>query len=176
MQKHYDEYPASIEFPLAELSAQGLAGPSGNFWPSSISYMLALALSENPAEVGLWGVDLVGGDEHSLQREGCGFLIGLALGRGVKVTIPEAASLLKSSYRYGYDPGEWSPDQYETFLVSQTNSYGQKKREVEATLHTYDGAEQAFRNALTFYQHARRGGVVNGGGLPGVPPLKEAAK
>lgn len=168
MQKHVPEYPASIAFPLAELGAQGYGGEDGQFWPSSISYMLALAISEQPAEIALYGIDLVGGDEHSLQREGCGFLIGLARGRGIKVTIPPAASLLKSSYRYGYDPGQWSPDEFDTFLAGQAAMYDGKKRESEAALHVYDGATQAYTNARTMYAHARRGGR-----LAGVPPKEQ---
>jgi hypothetical protein len=174
MQDHYPDYPASQKFPLEELAKLGFAGPDGNFWPSSISYMLALALSEGPEEVALYGIDLLGGDEHSLQREGCGYLIGLAIGRGIKVTIPPAASLLKSNYRYGYDSGEWSPDPFDTFCMQQYSTYEQKKRACEAELHTYDGASQAYQNARTMYQHHLRGGKL-AGALP-LEQMKDKAK
>jgi hypothetical protein len=168
MQKHYEAYPASIEFPRSELAKRVQSGRE--FWPSSISYMLALAIDEltDPAtgraragaEIGLYGIDLLGDDEYSFQREGCGFLVGVAEGRGIKVTIPPAASLLKHAYMYGYEVGEHSPDQYEVYLASQAQMYGQKRMEALAQAQTFDGAMQGFQTALTMYRHQKRGGAL----------------
>jgi hypothetical protein len=168
MQKHLAEYPASVEFPRAELAKKVQGGRE--FWPSSISYMLALAIDEltDPAtgraragaEIGLYGIDLLGDDEYSFQREGCGFLVGVAEGRGIKVTIPPAASLLKHAYMYGYEVGEHSPDQYEVYLASQAQMYGQKRMEALAQAQTFDGAMQGFQTALTMYRHQKRGGAL----------------
>lgn len=169
MQAHFDEYPASISYPKAEMEARVVGR---KFWPSSISYMLALAIDTltdytvSPpravpgAEIGVWGIDLLGDDEYSFQREGCGHLIGVAEGRGIKVTVPEKASLLKTNYDYGYDSGEFSPDAFDTFLMHQAGTYERKQQEAMATVHTYDGAKQAFLTARTMFKHYARGGAV----------------
>ncbi len=180
MQAHYDEYPASVALPRTELANKVQAGRE--FWPSSISFMLALAIDELSdatgraipgAEIGVFGIDLIGDDEYSFQREGCGYLIGVAEGRGIKVTVPTKSSLLKAQYIYGYDAGEFSPDAFDTFLLSQASEYERKQQEALATVHTYDGAKQAFHTARTMYRHSARGGVV-GGVLPKPPEEKTA--
>jgi len=166
MQAHVPEYPASIAYPKAELEER--VNPR-KFWPSSISFMLALAIDELSdsdkraipgAEIFIAGIDLLGDDEYTFQREGCGHLIGLAEGRGIKVTIPEKASLLKANYEYGYQSGEFSPDAFDTYLASQAAQYTKKQQEAIATVHTYDGASQAFQTARTMFKHYSRGGAV----------------
>ena len=185
MQAHYPEYPASVALPRTELANRVQAGRE--FWPSSISYMLAQAIDElsypdplNPkrwravddARIGVYGIDLLGDDEYTFQREGCGYLIGVAEGRGIVVDIPEKSSLLKCSYIYGYQDGEFSPNELVTFAQSQAAQYQKKQHEALATVHTYDGASQAFQTMATMLKHHSRGGVV--GGIV-QPPPKEAA-
>ena len=179
MQAHYPEYPASIAFPRTEMANKVQAGRE--FWPSSISYMIALAIHELSdadgraipgAEIAVYGIDLLGDDEYTFQREGCGYLLGVAEGRGIKVTIPEKASLLKCSYIYGYQDGEFSPNELVTFAQSQAAQYQKKQQEALATVHTYDGASQAFQTMATMLKHHSRGGVV--GGIV-QPPPKESA-
>jgi hypothetical protein len=114
------------------------------------------------AELFVAGIDLLGDDEYTFQREGCGHLIGIAEGRGIKVTIPEKASLLKAGYMYGYEAGEFSPDPAITFALSQAGAYEKKQQEALATVHTYDGAKQAFQTMATMLKHLGRGGVVGG--------------
>ena len=174
MQKHEDDVPASVEFPRLDLEKRVVGR---QFWPSSISFMLALAVDElsipdpldpkrwraiEGAELFIAGIDLLGDDEYTFQREGCGHLIGIAEGRGIKVTIPEKASLLKAAYMYGYEAGEYSPDPLITFCNSQTTAYQKKQQEALASVHTYDGAAQAFQTVATMAKHLGRGGVVAG--------------
>ncbi len=174
MQKHEEDVPASVEFPKVDLEKRVIGH---EFWPSSISFMLALAIDElsepdpldetrwrgiKGAEIGVFGIDLLGDDEYTFQREGCGHLIGIAQGRGIKVTIPEKASLLKGAYVYGYQAGEFSPDPLITFCLSQAGAYQKKQQEALASVHTYDGAQQAFQTVATMAKHLGRGGVVGG--------------
>jgi hypothetical protein len=171
MQHKVESLPASVEFPKKDLEARVMAGRE--FWPSSISFMVALAVDEltdpatgrayEGAEIGLWGIDLLGDDEYSFQREGNAYLCGVAEGRGIKLTIPEAASLLKHSYVYGYDAGEYSPGAYESYLTHQAQFYTQKKMEALAQAQTFDGAAQGFQTALTMFKHNARGGALEKG-------------
>ena len=72
------------------------------YWNSSIAYMIALAIHENAEEIAVYGVDMKGDDEYGYQKPNIEYLLGLAEGRGIKVTIPEESPLLKFN-----DSGIW---------------------------------------------------------------------
>lgn len=65
------------------------------YWNSSIGYMLAMAITERPNEIGIWGVDSLDHEEYAYQRPNIEWLIGVAEGRGIKVTIPDESPLCK---------------------------------------------------------------------------------
>lgn len=90
MQSAYQEIPNAMAYPYGEVSKI-----TGDYWNSSIAYMLAMAISENPDEIGIYGVDMKADDEYGYQRPNCEYLIGFAKGMGIKVTIPEASPLCK---------------------------------------------------------------------------------
>lgn len=76
----------------------------GNYFYSTISYMLAYALDGKYEEIGIWGVDLAHDSEYEYQKPSAEYLLGIAKGRGVKITIAPQSALLKGLYQYGYDP------------------------------------------------------------------------
>jgi len=99
------EIPASVAYPRAEVN-MFLASEYDtefDYFTSSFSYMLALALYEGFEEINLHGVDLSHKSERALERPGTEYLIGLARGAGVRVTISEASPLLYTPWPYGYD-------------------------------------------------------------------------
>lgn len=67
----------------------------GDYWCSSIAYMLALAIHEGAEEIGVYGVEMRGDDEWGYQRPNCEYLIGFARGKGIKVHIPDSSPLCK---------------------------------------------------------------------------------
>lgn len=78
---------------------------------NSISYMLAHAIYElHPGdEIGLWGVHLFSGEEALVSQASVTYLIGLAQGRGIRVTVAPGSPLFASNYvagRYGARGGE----------------------------------------------------------------------
>lgn len=75
----------------------------GDYFCSSIAYMVALAIHEGAEEIGIWGVDMDAGEEYAYQRANMEYLIGLARGKGIKVTIPDVSPLCKfqSNFAYG---------------------------------------------------------------------------
>jgi hypothetical protein len=89
MQQAYPEVGA-VRYPFEEV-----AQTTGYYWNSSIAYAMALAIHEGAEEIGLWGVDMKGDDEYGYQKPNMEFLVGLAMGRGIKVHIPETSPLLK---------------------------------------------------------------------------------
>ena len=98
-------FPKSVEYPLEEITAS-LPIP---YLENTIAYELAMAIYEGVEEIGLWGVHMMGRGEFVWQRPSVTYLIGLAQGRGIKVTIAEGSPLFMSGYeagRYGVDTKE----------------------------------------------------------------------
>ena len=80
----------ALAYPFDEV-----AKTTGRYWNSSIAYAMALAIHEGADEIGVWGVDMKGDDEYGYQKPNMEYLIGLAIGKGIKVHIPEKSPLLK---------------------------------------------------------------------------------
>lgn len=111
MVSQHPEIPNSIEYPLAQMidafdleSVRPDMRQKGYFH-SSVDLMLALAISEGFEHIGIWGVDMVHDTEYGYQKPSGSFWLGVAKGRGVKLTIPvESALMNNEGYVYGYDP------------------------------------------------------------------------
>lgn len=88
MQEQY--FPFAEKYPFEEV-----ASTTGDYFNSSISYLLALAIHEGATEIGIWGVDMSAGEEYGYQKPNCEYLIGLARGKGIPVYIPEVSPLCK---------------------------------------------------------------------------------
>lgn len=67
------------------------------YFTSSIAWMIGLAILEGVDEIGIWGVDMAGKEEYERQRPSCEYLLGLAQGKGIKITLPPSCPLLRSS-------------------------------------------------------------------------------
>lgn len=123
MQKHYDEFPKSIEFPLDkvrlminECLIKDDNGSEFTNWSNQISYMIGFAILEGFKEIHVYGVDMATTDtvtapdgtqiktgEYVWQRPSVDALVMFAAGRGIKVKIPQSSELIKGSILYGYD-------------------------------------------------------------------------
>ena len=72
------------------------------YFTSSFAFMMALAIYEGFDEINIFGIDMEVNTEYAYQKP-CGeFWIGMALGLGIKVTIPEPCYLCNALV-YGYD-------------------------------------------------------------------------
>ena len=65
-----------------------------DYYNSSIAYMMALAIHENPAVIGLYGVDLLE-DRFDDERHNIEGMIYYARAKGINVLIPEESNLCK---------------------------------------------------------------------------------
>ena len=127
-----DEPPATfangVRFPLGEIIQHFgyLAGKQ--YLTNTVSLMLALALYEHEnglpiSDIGIYGVDMaqhalrgaghVGwfSSEYARQRPSCEYWIGIAEGKGIRVTIPPQSDMLKTACIYGYH----TTDQFKKF-------------------------------------------------------------
>lgn len=94
----YEEIPLSEEFPLKDCVREfGLP-----YFTNTICYMIAYALLAGAKEIELFGVNQAGSHEYTEERGGVEYWLGIALGRGVRVTINgKDSQLLKYKGRYG---------------------------------------------------------------------------
>lgn len=97
MVKHFDWIPNSVEYPIEDRAAR-----FGDYFYSTISYMIADAIAWGMEEIGIWGVDLAHDTEYEYQKPSAEYLLGIAKGMGIKLSIAPQSALLKGMYRYGY--------------------------------------------------------------------------
>lgn len=88
MQEAYTEFPCT-RFPFEEV------GRISNIWNSSADYMLSLAIYEGHPRIGIWGIDMKADEEYFHQRPNFEYLLGLARGRGIRVTLPDNCPINK---------------------------------------------------------------------------------
>ena len=159
--------PTSVTYPLKAV----IAHFGVDYFTSSIAYMVALALYEIEVRVdrelaqaleggldprsilvvqrqlyeshtiGLFGIDLIVGEEYFYQKSCCEFWLGVASARGICIHLPNASALCKTPYRYGY---EREPD-----TILKLSEFVEAKKQIEAqkeaalrTAFTLDGAIQ----------------------------------
>lgn len=87
-----DEYwPGVLEYPFDDVANS----IQDYYFNSSIAYAMALAIHEGAEEIAIYGVDMKADDEYGYQKPNMEYLIGLARGKGIKVTIPDQSPLCK---------------------------------------------------------------------------------
>jgi len=116
MQRHFDDIPTSREFPFADVLESVFKGfPRGrwseqkDWYNSSPAYMLALAIHEGADKIGLYGIDVRDDSEFSYESPCLEYLIGLAVGRGIEVIIPEGPTHLNKFRGEGIKLGTLQP-------------------------------------------------------------------
>lgn len=98
MQEKNEFTPNAAVFPKDEMIAKF----GGDFFTSSIGWMMAFAMHKGAEEIGIYGVDMATGGEYEYERPGAKYWISLARSRGVKVTIPPQSDLDAPIPLYGY--------------------------------------------------------------------------
>ena len=100
MQKAFPTWPTSREYPLKEMIAK--FGPF--WWTSQLSFMLALALMQEPKPqaIGLYGVDMAANSEYNQQRLACQYFISKILDAGIALSVPPESDILEPAPLYGY--------------------------------------------------------------------------
>lgn len=94
-----------VPFPFEEIRAS----LPFYYLENSIAYQLALAIHEGVDEIGLWGIHMTGSGEYIEERPSVTYLIGLAQGRGIDVTVAPGSPLFMScnvAGRYGLPGGK----------------------------------------------------------------------
>lgn len=116
MHRHWDDIPSSVPFPFDEVEKSVFSGFPRASWDtqrdwynSSPAYMIALAIHEGATTIGLYGIDVLDDSEFTLERPCLEYLIGLAVGRGIEVVIPEGPTALGKFRGTGIKLGNMKP-------------------------------------------------------------------
>jgi len=101
------DIPTGVPYPIEPI----LAG-FPRYFTNSISYMMALAIVMGFKEMHLYGVDMaqdgviVQTSEYRAQRPSCELFLGIAIGQGIKIYLPDGSDLLKTTFMYGMEEGD----------------------------------------------------------------------
>lgn len=90
--------PNSVRYPIERVMDGHL-----DYFTSTVAFGLALAIQEGFTHIGLYGIDLIVGDEYFYQKPCTEFWIGVAHGKGIVMDIPKTSALCTQSHRYGYE-------------------------------------------------------------------------
>lgn len=183
MQKRQRTIPMSEEYPRDAVNATLYRrfGTPPDYFTSTFSYMMALALHERFEAVGIYGVNLIQDGEADYERPGIEYLIGIAQGAGVSVRIATASPLLKIHYVYGYREPRMRLSDVQPIIdfmrysegISQDsiralgrildNETDPKQRgEIVAETWAVEGQRRAFRDIAWWLKHYGRGGCLIG--------------
>ncbi len=99
-QAKYSEFKSCIPFPIDEARKR-----FGNFYTSTMAYMMALAIMEGFERIEIYGFEMESDTEYRYQRDSAEYFIGFAVGLGIEVYLPPQCSLLKGK-TYAYETSE----------------------------------------------------------------------
>ena len=126
-----------------------------DFFSTTLSYELALALEESFSSIELLGVDMTLSSEYRDQRPSVAYFAGLAEGRGVIVTLPDDSPLLKNDYAYGL--GESSLTLWD-MRINALRSYNEKEiRKYESLIDQHKGSLLTLNTMIEFYTTLQKG-------------------
>jgi hypothetical protein len=119
-----------------------------DYFTSTIAFEIAWAIDQGFREIGLWGIDLIVGQEYFWQKACVEWWLGTANGLGLQIRLPAETAVLKQAYRYGY---QREPD-YRPIKMSaverRIQGYRDEHQAALKRLYTLDGAMQTVQTAL----------------------------
>lgn len=146
----FEDIPNSVRYPIEDMEAK-----FGNYFMSTISYMFALAIIEGFEEISIWGIDLSHDSEYEYQKPSAEYFLGIAIGRGITVRIPEQSALLRGQYKYGY---EAMPDNKDLqWLQVYTKRVTAKQNELVGVVNQLAGQLAAAEEFASWCRSKRRG-------------------
>lgn len=76
----------------------------GTYFNNTAAFLVALAIEEGYNEIGLFGIELNHIREIQLDQRSClSFILGVAAGKGIKITVPNVSTLLRTDVLYGFE-------------------------------------------------------------------------
>ena len=94
------EIPSAVPYPKDEILEY-----FGGYFTNSISWMIAHAILQGYAQIGVYGVDMATDSEYGSQRPSCEYFLGWAKGAGIDIQLPKTSDLLATPWLYGVEEG-----------------------------------------------------------------------
>ncbi len=160
MQQPWPQIPNAVEYPIQKAIAQ-----FGRYFTNTISYELALAIMLGFDEVHIYGVDMAVAEEFMNQRPSVEFFIGILVGMGKKVYIPDEADLCKTRFLYGYE--EKFTEQFNAKINKTYAQMGIRYNKAIQEAKTQELKAAEYRGAMGFAQEYQKiwGPVAENAGL-----------
>lgn len=114
-------------------------------YTSSIDYLMAMAIYEGVDEIWPIGIEMAHGSEYFHQRFGFYYWIGLARGRGIKVTLPRDTSILREDL-YGLEDAVIA---HHTFLVDRLKELTKQQHDAQLEQATLAGQLKELNDLVT---------------------------
>ncbi len=128
MQTVFPDYPGSMEFPLEPMIQKW--GPY--WWTSQIAFMLALAIEQQPASIGIYGVDMAANSEYNQQRLACQYFIQHIVKSNINLIVPPESDILEPAPLYGYKESSRQWRKYNARILELQNRVNRLKSEAQA--------------------------------------------
>ena len=158
MIQQYDYAPTSVRYPIERAIAYN--GEAGDYFMSTVAYMLALAGMEGFEEVHLYGINLAIGDEYFYEKPNAEHWIGYLRGKGIKVVIPQASALCKQFLRYGYHVDARPYQNLKVLLTARQTEYRAKIEKLQAEGNTFLGALRETEALMQIFEGMQNGADV----------------
>ena len=91
--------PNSVPYPFEKLDGifenlHRQNRPTQIYMPSTVSYMLAMAIFEGFERIEMYGIEMAGSTEYMYQKAGTEALLMYAMGKGIEIYFPEHCKLM----------------------------------------------------------------------------------
>lgn len=146
----YVDIPNSVRYPIEQMVAN-----FGDYFYSTISYMIALGIAGGYKEIGIWGVDLAHDSEYEYQKPSAEYLLGIARGLGINIRIASQSALLKGMYRYGYQTMPSNEDLQ--WLAVYKDRVSRKQQEIVGVVNQLQGQLTCAEEFKMWINTKRRG-------------------
>ena len=133
--KHRADTPMGTAYP--KQAVEDDIGPWGEYKTSTPAWMMGLAIAAGFQKIHVYGVDMATDTEYANQRPCCEFLLGVAVGRGIEVHLPNESDLLHSFGQYAWGGGDLITRRLidrEKWLEEQRKQYVQQHVQLEAAI------------------------------------------
>ena len=130
----------------------------GEYLSSSIAYMIGYAILKEYEEIAIYGVDMAVADhEYFKQRPDLYAWIGYAIGKGIKITIPEESPLFKPAYIEGKQWGSGSDRGIKPFtekdFIELAEAHKKRMKELEGDIRNLREHYASHKGASEIYIH-----------------------
>jgi hypothetical protein len=160
LQEARPDVPHSIAFPFDEIAAQFNIFPDRkeSNMSNSISWMIALAITEGFEEIHVYGVNMSHHTEYGTQKPSCEYYLGLAKGMGKAIYVPAESDLMKSYFLYGKDEEKQTEilkriQDHMDFMTTQFNGQKQQSEQLRDSLNQHIGGIETCKFFLGILKH-----------------------